>query len=217
MSKMKHTLKNKKVLVTCGPTWVPLDSVRVISNLSTGTLGQNIARDFQKSGAKVTLIEGPVAKPLTAKSLRVLKFRYFHELSVLLKNELGKKYDICIHAAAVADYKLKRPGKTKWRSHCKSLRLELVPTKKIIQQIRRSAPDLFLVGFKLEPGINKTKAVAKTRGVFKDGKCDLVVANSVDNGKYESYILDREGTFFAHERSRKKLSRSLVRTVSSKI
>lgn len=214
---MKPTLKNKKVLVTCGPTWIPVDSVRVISNLSTGTLGQIIARDFLKSGAKVTLIEGPVAKPLEAKSLRVLKFRYYHELSALLKKELIKKYDICIHAAAVADYKLKRTAKAKLRSGRRSLRLDLVPTKKIINQIRRINPDLFLVGFKLEPGLNKATAVTKTRGVFKDGKCDLVVANSADNGRYESYILDQNATFWAHERSRNKLSRSLVRTVRSKI
>lgn len=214
---MKSTLKNKKVLITCGPTWVPVDSVRVISNLSTGTLGQLIARDFLKNGAKVTLLEGPVAKPLEERSIRVLKFRYYDELSALLNKELGKKYDICIHAAAVADYKLKRAAKTKLRSDHRSLRLDLVPTKKIINQIRKINPDLFLVGFKLEPGINTATAVAKTRGVFKDGHCDLVVANNADNGKYESYILDRNGTFFAHERSRKKLSQSLVRTVRSKI
>ena len=214
---MRHTLKNKKVLITCGPTWVPLDSMRVISNLSTGTLGQLIARDFQRSGAKVTLLEGPVTKPLEKSSIRVLRFRYYDELSALLKNELNRKYDICIHAAAVADYKLTRPAKTKLRSDRRVLRLDLIPTRKIINQIRKLCPGLFLVGFKLEPGINKTTAAAKTRGVFKDAQCDLVVANSVNNGAYKSYILDRSGTIFSHARSRKELSQSLVRTVRSKL
>ena len=204
-------------MITCGPTWVPVDSVRVISNLSSGSLGQIIAEDFSKAGAKVTLIEGPVAKPIKSGSFKILKFNYFDELYKLLKNELRKKYDICIHAAAVADYKVKQKRKAKLRSHLKSLKLDLVPTIKIIQQIRRLNPNIFLVGFKLEPGINKVKAVQKTHGLFRDGRCDLVVANSVDNGKYKSYILDQKGQFFAHEQSRKNLSKSLMRVVKNKI
>ena len=51
---------NKKVLITCGPTGVPIDTMRIISNLSSGSLGQMIAEDFIKAGAKVTLLEGPV-------------------------------------------------------------------------------------------------------------------------------------------------------------
>ena len=42
-------LKNKKVLITCGPTWVPIDSMRVISNQSTGALGQAMAEDFARA------------------------------------------------------------------------------------------------------------------------------------------------------------------------
>jgi len=57
-------LKNKRILITCGPTWVPIDGMRVISNRSSGQLGQTIAQDLTKAGAKVTLLEGPVERPL---------------------------------------------------------------------------------------------------------------------------------------------------------
>ena len=209
--------KNKRVLVTCGPTWVPIDNVRVISNLSSGTLGQVIAQDFSEAGAKVTLMEGPVAKPIKSSLIKVLKFNYFDELHDLIKAELRKKYDICIHAAAVADYKVKQKRTAKLSSQLKTLTLKLIPTKKIIRHIRKLNPKIFLVGFKLEPGLNKVKAVQKTCGLFRDGLCDLVVANSVDHGKYEGYILDQNGSFFAHDTSRKKLSKSLIRTVKKSI
>ena len=211
------SLKNKKVLVTCGPTWVPIDSVRVISNLSSGQLGQTIARDFAKAGARVTLAEGPVANPLKSNSVRIRKFSYFEELSGLVRDELRKDYDICIHAAAVADFKLKRPVKTKIRSGPKTLRIDLVPTKKIIQQIKRMNPGVFLVGFKLEPGINKTNAVKITRSLFKRGMCDLVVANSLKNGKYTGLVLGPKGKIFGFARSRAQLSKSLTRTVDQNI
>ena len=106
-------LRNKKVLITCGPTWIPIDAMRVISNQSTGTLGQMIAEDFAKAGAKVTLLEGPVTRELKSKTIKILKFVFFDEFTGLIKKELKKKVDICIHAAAVSDYKLKKPGRKK--------------------------------------------------------------------------------------------------------
>ena len=75
----KCSLKNKRILITCGPTWVPVDTMRVISNQSTGTLGQMIAEGFAKAGAKVTLLEGPVTRQLKSKSVKVLKFVFFDE------------------------------------------------------------------------------------------------------------------------------------------
>ena len=214
---MIKRLKQKKVLVTCGPTWIALDSVRVVSNLSSGVLGQMIAQTFAAQGAKVTLLEGPVADPLKGSKLTIKKFQYFEELDALLRKELSKPYDVCIHAAAVADYKPKYPKKTKLRSHCRSLQLNLVPTKKLIQYIRQLAPNIFLVGFKLEPGLTKRSAGGKTKRVFKDGQCNLVVANSVDNNTYTAFILDKHGKIYATRKSRLSLSKTLTRLVSQKI
>ncbi|MCH7561180.1 MAG: hypothetical protein IIC67_07430 [Thaumarchaeota archaeon] len=89
-----HLLNNKKVLITCGPTGVPIDTMRIISNLSSGTLGQMIARDFAKAGAKVTLLEGPVTKPLKSGSIKILKFVFFDEFIELIKKEIGESDSI---------------------------------------------------------------------------------------------------------------------------
>jgi phosphopantothenoylcysteine synthetase/decarboxylase len=211
------SLRNKKVLITCGPTWVPTDTMRVISNRSSGTLGQLLAEDFAKAGAKVTLLEGPVVKPLQSKSIRILKFLFFDELATLIKKELKKKYDVCIHAAAVSDYKIKRPKQTKLSSYLRDLKLDLIPTEKIVHLIKELNPDLFLVAFKLEEKITKTSAVKRSSTLFKNGRSDLVIANSIQGEKYSGYILDKHSQFLAHEQSRKELSRTLVKIIKEHV
>jgi phosphopantothenoylcysteine synthetase/decarboxylase len=62
-------LKNKNVLITAGPTWVPLDSVRVISNTASGQTGELLADRLAKLGAKVTLVLGPVTGGLNSKKM----------------------------------------------------------------------------------------------------------------------------------------------------
>lgn len=211
---MNRSLKNKKVLITCGPTWVPIDAMRVISNQSTGALGQMIAKDFASAGACVTLLEGPVARQMESKSIKVVKFVFFDEFTKLIKKELKKKYDICIHAAAVSDYQSKKPARTKLSSQLAKLTLELVPTQKIIHLIKKLNPKLFLVGFKLEPKMTAASAVSKSQTLFKVGKCDLVVANSLNGSKYCGYIVEKSGDILAHAKTRKKISENLMKLLA---
>ncbi len=96
---MRKRLGNKKVLITAGPTWVPIDAVRVISNTATGRTGIEIARRFARGGAEVTLLLGPVSlvhsPRSTVHSIKIIRFRYFDELKKLLSGLLKKKkYDI---------------------------------------------------------------------------------------------------------------------------
>lgn len=212
------TLKNKKVLITCGPTWVPIDAMRVISNRSTGTLGQMIAEDFAGAGARVTLLEGPVTQRTASKSIKVLKFIFFDELAALLKKELKKKYAVCIHAAAVSDYRLKNPpGRTKISSQLKQLKLELIPTPKIIDAVKKSNPNVYLVGFKLEANLTTASALQKSRRLFQNSQCDLVVANSLQRKKYSGYILDKNKKISARQSSRRQLSKALVKRVEENL
>jgi len=176
-----------------------------------------IARDFTKAGAKVTLLEGPVTNPLRSKSITILKFLFFDEFFTLIKKELRKKYDVCIHAAAVSDYKIKKPHKMKVSSRLKTLVLELVPTKKIINDIKLLNKKIFLVGFKLESKMTKASAKQRSRVLFQKGKCDLVVANAVQGQKYSAYILDKQYTFLAHKQSRGQLSKALVDIVKKRL
>lgn len=215
--KSHSTLKNKRVLITCGPTWVPIDAMRVISNRSSGALGQQLAEDFSKAGARVTLLEGPVANPLNMNSVRILKFQYYKEFAALIRKELEHPYDICCHAAAVSDYAMKQPRRTKLSSRLKKLTLTLVPTPKIITQIKRINPDIFLVGFKLESHLTRASAIQKARSLTQNSRCDLTVANSYEGRSYSGFIIGPDMNILAHKRSRAALSRSLVNTIKAKI
>jgi len=208
-------LKNKKILITCGPTWVPIDTMRVISNRSTGTLGHLLAEDFTRAGAKVTLLEGPITRTLTQTKVKIIKFTFFDELIHLMSTELKKKYDICIHAAAVSDYKIKRPRSTKLSSQLSSLQLDLVPTPKIINRIKKINPSLFLIGFKLESTMTQRSALTKTKRLFDQGRCDLVVANSTRGNNYKGYILNQDRSIVAQATSRQAMSKQLVNLLSN--
>ena len=191
---------------------MPIDDVRVLSNISTGELGQTLAKELANKGAKVTVLEGPVPQALKLKSVRVLKFRFFDELQRLLNQELKKKYDVIIHAAAVSDFRLKRVFMTKLGSG-KRLKLELVPTPKLIESIKRKNPNAFLVGFKLEPNLSPNSAKGFARDLFKKAKCDLVVANSVSRGKYQGYIINRQHILI-YEKTKKQLTQILVKILT---
>lgn len=214
---MGYSLKNKRILITCGPTWVPIDAVRVVSNVSSGELGQRIALDCVNAGAHVTLLEGPVARPLTSRSIRILKFCFFDELQRLLKQELRKNVDAVIHAAAVADYQLKVPVRHKLSSEKKTLKLEFIATPKLIRIIKRVQPKTFLVGFKLEPVISRKAARRKTQELFRQADCDVVVANALTARGYKGFILDKHNTILTSAADRKKMSKSLVRILSERL
>ena len=97
-------LRNKKVLITVGPTREAIDPVRYISNHSSGKMGYAIADVLLQLGAKVIVVSGPVCLSLQHPNLRLIEVssasemyeaccRYFHEL------------DIAVFAAAVSDYR----------------------------------------------------------------------------------------------------------------
>lgn len=204
-------------MITCGPTWVPIDDMRVISNHSTGTLGQQLAKTLVRAKAKVTLLEGPVKDPLKANSIKIVKFRYYDELLQNLKNELKKGYEIVIHAAAVSDYKVKKVSKTKLSSDLNELPLTLVPTKKIVNSIKKLCPKAFLVGFKLESQVSPVIVRQRSIKLFEKGKCDLVLVNSSKNNDYSAFIVDRIGNILAHKRTRKDIIQQLVQILKVKL
>lgn len=184
-------LKNKKILITTGPTWVPIDKVRVISNIATGSTGIQLAEKLALLGAKVTLLLGAVKICCLNKKVRLIHFKYFEELKNLLLKELSsKKYNIVIHSAAVSDYQPKISYKQKVKSGIKDWKLYLAPTPKIINYVKKIDPCVFLVGFKFELRANKTKLIKQARCLMKSSCADLVVANRIYNGNYSAYIVN---------------------------
>ncbi len=207
-------MRDRKVLITGGPTWVPIDGMRVIGNLSTGEMAQRLASGLAAKGAQVVLLEGPVRNKLVSKKVKTISFTFFDELKSGLNNELKKGYDAVIHAAAVSDYRLKKPLRNKIASSLDSLKLELVPTEKLILSIKKAAPESLLVGFKLETKMDKAAALRETQKLFKEADCDLVVANCLNMNGYKGYLIGKEKKILATARSREEMAEEIINNLS---
>jgi phosphopantothenoylcysteine decarboxylase / phosphopantothenate---cysteine ligase len=182
-------------LITAGPTWIAIDSVRVISNTASGETGQLLADRLTREGAKVTLVLGPVPNRLKNRKVKVISFKFFSELKEIVSRELETgKYCVVIHSAAVSDYAPLRPLPGKINSGLKKLRLVLKATPKIIDAIKKIDPDIFLVGFKFEPTATRPELIKNARLLMARSRLDLAVANTVSSGKYRAYILSFDET-----------------------
>jgi phosphopantothenoylcysteine decarboxylase / phosphopantothenate---cysteine ligase len=187
-------LKGKKILVTAGSTWVPIDKVRVITNVFSGNLGIKIAKKMSEEGAQVTLLigSGRAILPKTSKKLNIISYKYFDDLLDLVKKELPLGYDIMIHSAAVSDYEPVSIYDGKVKSSKKSYTIKFKPTIKIVDLVKKISPKIFLVKFKLEVGTTKDKLIDIAFKSMRDSNADLIVANEFSETKkdHRAYIID---------------------------
>jgi len=176
-------LKNKKVLITAGPTLEYIDPVRVITNLSSGKTGVLLASELISAGAKVTIIYGPGNEnpPNGAKTINVTTSR---EMFDAVRNELKKNLDVVIMAAAVSDYTPESTSKSKIKSNKNSLTIRLKKTPKIIEQVRKLQKDALIVGFKAESNISKNALIKSAQKKMKDVDADIMIANDIGS-KYQ--------------------------------
>jgi phosphopantothenoylcysteine synthetase/decarboxylase len=210
-----NPLRGKKILITAGPTWVPIDDVRVISNISSGEMGILLAREAAARGLKVDLLLGPVGAVSLGKKIRVQRFRYFQELLDLIKKRPKvNKYDIILHAAAVSDYFCKPvAGKISSKKSAHFLKLKITP--KIIGVMRRLNPEAYLVMFKLEGRVSDAVLLKRALEGMKKAGADLVVANRFVNGRYRGFILGAR-ELLARTVTKKAMSLSLFRVLTTR-
>ncbi len=179
-SRRSLELQGRHVVVTAGPTVEDLDTVRSLTNRSSGKMGFAIAQSASRRGARVTLIAGPVALPTPAGVLRV-DVRSALDMQAALESVLGvrlEKADALVMCAAVADYrpvsseptKIKRSGE---------LVLRLVQNPDLLAEIgrRRGSPAPLLIGFAVESATG-AELVALARGKLASKRVDAVIANT---------------------------------------
>ncbi|MCX5702474.1 MAG: hypothetical protein NTW64_05855 [Candidatus Omnitrophica bacterium] len=204
------SLKNKKILITAGPTWVPIDDVRVISNIASGETGILLAKQAKKLGAKVTLFLGPVNDCCLENGIKLIRFKYFEELRNKIKKELhSDKYDYIIHSAAISDFKPADSLKGKISSK-RAISLRLEPLPKIYVDIRRLAPQAKLVVFKLESRVPDDVLIESAKLQQYKAGAGFVVANRIN--PYRAFIIDRSGNIVTI-RSKKELANRLLKII----
>ena len=213
--KSTKLFKNKKCLVTAGPTIEPIDSVRYLSNYSSGKQGYAIAKQMILSGADVTLISGPTNLPAPYKS-KLIKINTANEmLNVVKKNS---KVDIAIFTAAVCDVSPIKTKKTKIKkNNLKKLNFKI--NKDIISEIsslKKERPKI-IVGFAAE---TKNHIInAKKKLIEKN--CDIVVVNKIDKNNFvfgseknKVSIITRKKILNFKQSSKTIVAKRIIRTIN---
>ena len=169
-------LKNKKVLITAGPTYEAIDPVRFIGNHSSGKMGFSLAKEAAKLGAIVTLITGPTAQIISHPNILTI-----HVVSTLEMLDAVKGYyintDIAIAAAAVADYKPEIQVLQKIKKKTDLLTLNLVPTQDILAYMGSHKKNQYLIGFALETN----NAIENAKEKLYNKNLDGIVLNSLED------------------------------------
>jgi phosphopantothenoylcysteine decarboxylase/phosphopantothenate--cysteine ligase len=186
-------LTGERLVVTAGPTREPIDPVRYISNRSSGKMGYNLAAAALHRGATVTLVSGPtgLTPPAAATFVPVHTAEEMRE--AVLRHLSGAT--IVIKAAAVADYRVRRPSDIKIKGK-RDLTLELTPNPDILAEVAASRSGAFVVGFAAETN----DVAANARAKLEAKGIDLLVANDVsqagigfDADDNEVLLIDRWG------------------------
>jgi phosphopantothenoylcysteine decarboxylase/phosphopantothenate--cysteine ligase len=176
-------LAGKRIVVTAGPTFEPVDPVRFLGNRSSGKMGFALAARAAARGAQVVLVAGPVglATPMGVERRDV---ETADEMRTALANALRPDLtgaDALVMAAAVADFRPDSPSATKIKKDAtgEPPSLGLVRNPDLIAEIaaRRSGRSPVLVAFALETGGDAEVLAYATRKLAQK-KVDLVVANA---------------------------------------
>jgi phosphopantothenoylcysteine synthetase/decarboxylase len=209
------TLAGKHILVTAGPTWEPIDPVRVIANRSSGRQGFAIATAAAEAGSRVTLVAGPVCLE-TPGGVQRIDVETAEEMADAVMTSLPA--DAAILVAAVADWRVE-PSSTKLKKGAGPPRLSFVPTRDILAELGSSAqrPRL-LVGFAAETDDVVDQAIAKRQSK----KADWIVANDVSGDvmggmRNRVHLITAEGVEDWPEAAKEDVARHLIARIAEEL
>lgn len=169
-----------KILITAGATREPIDSVRFISNVSSGRTGASLADNLAALGHTVVFLHGE-GSALPRHTLPAQAFTSADNLRTLLAQRLrSEAFDVVIMAAAIADYRPATPVPGKLASEPAEMTLYLVRNPKILPQVKSLSPTpVRVVGFKLTVGANEAARAQAVHEQFAHGHVDVVVHNDL--------------------------------------
>lgn len=176
----QNLLRGKKILITGGPTYEPIDPVRFIGNYSSGIQAIEIARVLDEMGADVTLVAANIkfnVAPL--KKEKIIAVKTANQMYKKCQELIGET-DIFIACAAVADYRAENISADKIKkNNSGNLSLKLVKNIDILKEIGNSQnrPKI-VVGFAAE----SKNLIRYAKEKLKSKNCDLIIANDIESG-----------------------------------
>ena len=213
-------IRGKNVLISLGGTFEPIDSVRGITNKSSGKMGLALAKQAYILGANVTLVVANVSVEISS-LFNVIHVETSKQMAEVIF-EIVDDYDVFISTAAVSDFEVVERKNKKIDSDS-SLAISLKPTVKIIRQIKKINPSIFLVGFKAEFNISREDIICCAKKQINDAGTDLVVANDVSkkdcnfgSDKNEVLIID-EDVLSVPLASKDEIAKTIVNVISKKL
>lgn len=214
----KKDLKGKKVIVTAGPTREAIDSVRFVSNKSSGKMGIEIAKEASARGAEVILIAGEcMAKiPEYINQIHAVSTEDF--IKAVKGEILIGSCDFFISAAAISDYKPSTYINGKISSDdLEEIQINMKLTPKIINVARKKDYNMFIVGFKAETNVSRSELIDRAYERLLKSDIDMIVANDIGredigfSSKYnEVYIINKKKHVTHVERNTKRFVASRI-------
>jgi phosphopantothenoylcysteine decarboxylase/phosphopantothenate--cysteine ligase len=209
-----------RCVVTAGPTYEPLDSVRRLTNFSTGRSGTELARFLEGRGHEVTLLLGEQA---TYREGNAEIFTTTSDLRERLRRLANQPVNAVFHAAAVSDFgfgkvwarseqgelKELKSGKVSTREG--TLLAELLPTPKVIAELRQWFPVARLVGWKYEVDGTRENVIREAEKQLATCLTDACVANGPAYG--EGFGLVQGGGEFKHLEDKTALFEALEKLI----
>ena len=189
--------------MTAGPTWEPVDEVRFLGNRSSGRLGVAIAHAVAARGHRITLLRGPAtAEPTPSPHLTDLRFQTASELDDLLHRH-WPSHDVLVMAAAVADFRPKRPedAPRKLRRSDGPRSIELEPVPDLLAGIAEVPHGGTRIGFALEPA---EELAARALRKLETKRLHAIVANpleTMDADRIDGTLMHADGTTLRADRT----------------
>lgn len=168
----KKDLEGKRILITAGPTYEPIDDVRFLGNYSSGKMGFALANAAAQRGAEVTLITGPTMLR-TPRNVTRVNINTAEEMLDAVKDHLEGN-DVVIMSAAVADYKPKTKVQGKIKKSAGEMTIETERTVDILEFLGKNKINYKLVGFALET----ENEIEYAKGKISKKNLDMIVVNN---------------------------------------
>ena len=202
---VEQDLKDKKVLVTAGPTKEFIDPFRCLTNPSTGKMGISIANECARRGAEVILVSS-VDNDSISNNVKKVKITSTNDMFEAVKNNF-KDCDFIIKAAAVSDYTPVQIFDKKVKKQDGNLTIEFQRTQDILKYVGDNKHEgQKVIGFAAET--NNLIEYAKEKIVKKN--LDYIVANDISkkdigfgSDDNEVYIIDKHDNIKKIDKSNK--------------
>ena len=205
-----------KILVTSGGTSEAIDSVRSITNHSSGRLGEIITETLLEAGYEVCLITTLQAvKPVSHPNLTIIEIKNTADLLQTMKDTI-MDYQVLIHSMAVSDYTPvymagfdevqasqdltefldRKNQETKISSKDDVQVLFLKKNPKIISLVKEWNPNIHLIGFKLLVDVSREYLIQIARESLEKNQADMIVANDltqINANQHLAYLVEENG------------------------